>query len=161
LFLIAQEPSSAQEASSATTFLSSAPPITTLLPCDYPPGAGDQGVQSSQSRAFIALQAWKKAITDDPFSILTTWVGPSVCNYKGVFCSPPISGEPSNILVVAGIDLNHANLSGTLVPELGLLYELALFHINTNKFTGTVPSEFANLSLLSRSCSEHSRAHLS
>eukprot|EP00249_Psilotum_nudum_P006025 c19404_g1_i2 orf=739-1182(+) len=36
--------------------------------------------------AFIAFQAWKRAIFSDPFNVTGTWVGPDVCSYKGVFC---------------------------------------------------------------------------
>ena len=39
-------------------------------------------------KAFIALQAWKMAIYSDPNNAMENWVGPNVCDYKGVFCSP-------------------------------------------------------------------------
>jgi hypothetical protein len=116
---------------------------------DHPPGVGHHplGVGRhapvwSQWRAYQALQAWKRAITDDPQGILKTWEGPGVCGYTGVFCSPPLDPELSNLEVVAGIDLNGADLKGRLVPELGLLREIALFHLNSNRFSGTVPDTF-------------------
>ncbi|KAL4328865.1 hypothetical protein AHAS_Ahas13G0242800 [Arachis hypogaea] len=44
--------------------------------------------------------------------------------------------------VVAGIDLNHANLQGILVKELSLLTDISLFHLNSNSyFSGTIPEE--------------------
>ncbi|KAJ3702295.1 hypothetical protein LUZ61_006000 [Rhynchospora tenuis] len=102
---------------------------------------------ASGSREFQALQAWKQAITEDPKGMLSNWVGPNVCTYKGVYCSDsPDQSTPSN--VVAGIDLNKANLKGTLVKELSLLTHLTFFHINTNRFTGTVPDSFRDLQLL-------------
>lgn len=96
--------------------------------------------------AYVAMQAWKKAITDDPQGITKTWVGRDVCNYTGVFCVPALD-KPCD-KVVAGIDLNHGNLKGSLVEELGLLTDIALFHLNSNRFSGTIPVGFKNLHLL-------------
>ncbi|KAA8534899.1 hypothetical protein F0562_029885 [Nyssa sinensis] len=108
-----------------------------------PPGSS----VSKLKQAYTALQAWKSAITDDPLGILGTWVGSNVCVYKGVFCVD--STDPQTGPIVAGIDLNHANLQGTLVKELCLLTDLSLFHLNSNRFTGTVPESFKILSSLS------------
>ncbi|XP_071701247.1 leucine-rich repeat extensin-like protein 2 [Rutidosis leptorrhynchoides] len=95
---------------------------------------------SSSSNAYIALQAWKSAIKDDPNGILNSWVGSNVCEYKGVFCA----GN-----VVAGIDLNHGGLEGILVKELSLLKDMSLLHLNSNKFTGTIPDSLRDLLALS------------
>ncbi|GMQ10980.1 hypothetical protein CsSME_00053774 [Camellia sinensis var. sinensis] len=73
----------------------------------------------SLRQAYIALQTWKSAIFSDPFNFTTNWNGPNVCSYLGVFCAPSPS-DPS-LRVVAGIDLNHADLAGYLPTELGLL----------------------------------------
>eukprot|EP01018_Ginkgo_biloba_P022082 Gb_26318 [translate_table: standard] len=96
-----------------------------------------------QRSAYIALQAWKQAIFSDPLNITGNWVGAAVCSYKGVFCSRAL--DDPKIFVVAGIDLNHADIAGYLPQELGLLTDLALFHINTNRFCGTVPHSFKKL----------------
>ncbi|XP_061366473.1 leucine-rich repeat extensin-like protein 3 isoform X3 [Gastrolobium bilobum] len=96
--------------------------------------------------AYIALQAWKQAIISDPNNYTLTWVGPDVCNYTGVFCAP--APDNPKIRTVAGIDLNHADIAGYLPEELGLLVDLALFHINTNRFCGTLPHKFENLRIL-------------
>eukprot|EP00250_Pteridium_aquilinum_P017116 c23461_g1_i1 orf=34-1371(-) len=96
--------------------------------------------------AYVALQAWKAAITSDPSGITATWVGFNVCNYRGVFCAPP--PDASCERVVAGIDLNHANIAGTLPEKLGLLTYLGLFHINTNRFSGTLPKSIVAWHLL-------------
>ncbi|KAK9148973.1 hypothetical protein Scep_007730 [Stephania cephalantha] len=107
-------------------------------------------------QAYIALQAWKSAIFSDPLNFTSNWVGPNVCSYSGVYCAPsPYNYSNSNSnsslrdRVVAGIDLNHADIAGYLPPELGLLKDqLALIHLNSNRFCGTVPSTFRRLNLL-------------
>ncbi|XP_047320581.1 leucine-rich repeat extensin-like protein 4 [Impatiens glandulifera] len=96
--------------------------------------------------AYIALQAWKRAIISDPKKVTHNWVGPDVCNYTGVFCAP--SPDCFSQQTVAGIDVNHYNLAGHLPDELGLLFDLALFHVNSNRFCGVVPRTFTNLELL-------------
>ncbi|XWS13699.1 hypothetical protein CRYUN_Cryun36dG0060200 [Craigia yunnanensis] len=97
-------------------------------------------------RAYIALQAWKHAMTSDPNGFTSSWYGPKVCNYTGVFCAP--APDDPHITTVAGIDLNHANIAGCLPEELGLLTGLSLFHINSNRFSGKVPESFRKLNLL-------------
>ncbi|XP_047310676.1 leucine-rich repeat extensin-like protein 4 [Impatiens glandulifera] len=106
---------------------------------------------ASLAPAYTALQAWKSAIKEDPFKILASWVGSNVCNYKGVFCAQPEQGyglTGPDGPIVAGIDLNRANLQGTLVKELSLLTDLSIFHLNSNRFTGTIPQSFSYLSSL-------------
>ncbi|XP_071738707.1 leucine-rich repeat extensin-like protein 6 [Rutidosis leptorrhynchoides] len=97
-------------------------------------------------KAYFALQAWKHSITSDPQGFTSNWYGYNVCNYTGVFCAPSL--DDKYITTVAGIDLNHGNISGSLPEDLGLLTDLALFHINSNKFCGTVPKSFDKLGLL-------------
>ncbi|KAG2314584.1 hypothetical protein Bca52824_017706 [Brassica carinata] len=94
--------------------------------------------------AYIALQAWKQAILSDPFNFTANWIGSNVCDYTGVFCSPALDNR---IRTVAGIDLNHADVTGYLPEELGLLSDLALFHVNSNQFCGTVPRSVQPLKL--------------
>ncbi|PWA88180.1 leucine-rich repeat protein [Artemisia annua] len=96
--------------------------------------------------AYYALQAWKHSITSDPRGFTSNWYGYNVCNYTGVFCAPSL--DDANLTTVAGIDLNHANITGSLPEDLGLLTDLALFHINSNNFCGTVPKSFVKLRLL-------------
>lgn len=97
-------------------------------------------------QAFLALQAWKRVIYSDPKNHTTNWVGPSVCNYFGVYCAPSL--HDPNLQVVAGIDLNHGDIAGILPKELGFLTDLALLHLNSNRFCGVLPNSLANLSLL-------------
>ncbi|CAK9178593.1 unnamed protein product [Ilex paraguariensis] len=97
-------------------------------------------------RAYIALQAWKKAIYSDPLNTTRNWEGADVCNYMGVFCAPAL--DDPQLMVVAGIDLNHGDIAGHLPVELGLLTDLALFHINSNRFCGIIPKSFSKLTLM-------------
>ncbi|KAJ7969513.1 Leucine-rich repeat family protein / extensin family protein [Quillaja saponaria] len=101
------------------------------------------------NEAYTALQTWKSAITDDPLRILDNWVGSNVCSYKGVFCADPQDKmSASTGPVVAGIDLNHANLKGTLVNELSFLTDMSLIHLNSNRFSGKIPDTLRVLSSL-------------
>ncbi|KAI3993104.1 hypothetical protein MKX01_009847 [Papaver californicum] len=79
--------------------------------------------------AFIALQALKHAVVSDPNKFTSNWYGPDVCSYNG-------------------IDLNHQNIAGTLPYQLGYLTDLALFHINSNRFYGGIPETFKYMRLL-------------
>ncbi|XP_042397003.1 leucine-rich repeat extensin-like protein 6, partial [Zingiber officinale] len=97
-------------------------------------------------KAYVALQAWKHAITADPKNITGDWSGPLVCNYTGVYCTAALD-NPSQ-MTVAGIDLNHGALHGSLPVELGLLSDLSLLHLNSNAFRGTLPGSLKNLRLL-------------
>ncbi|CAD5312483.1 unnamed protein product [Arabidopsis thaliana] len=97
-------------------------------------------------QAYIALQSWKKAIFSDPFNFTANWNGSDVCSYNGIYCAPSPSYPKTR--VVAGIDLNHADMAGYLASELGLLSDLALFHINSNRFCGEVPLTFNRMKLL-------------
>ncbi|KAL1210657.1 Leucine-rich repeat extensin-like protein 6 [Cardamine amara subsp. amara] len=94
---------------------------------------------ASNNGAYSALQAWKLAITEDPSGVVKTWVGSDVCSYKGVFCS----GQS-----ITSIDLNHANLKGTIVKDLALLSDLTILHLNSNRFSGQIPDSFKSLASL-------------
>ncbi|KAD5317408.1 hypothetical protein E3N88_17354 [Mikania micrantha] len=99
------------------------------------------GSNPKLNNAYIALQAWKSAIKDDPKGILNSWVGSNVCTYKGVFCADSsVSGT-----TVAGIDLNHGGIEGILVKELSLLKDMSLLHLNSNRFSGTIPDSLKDL----------------
>ncbi|CAN0857110.1 Leucine-rich repeat extensin-like protein 6 [Linum grandiflorum] len=85
-------------------------------------------------------------MTSDPRNFTSNWYGPDVCNYNGVYCAP--APDDPKTQTVAGIDLNHADISGYLPEDLGLLTDLALFHINSNRFVKTLPYSFRHLKLL-------------
>ncbi|KAL5702215.1 Leucine-rich repeat extensin-like protein 6 [Ranunculus cassubicifolius] len=97
-------------------------------------------------KAYQALQAWKHAMTSDPNNFTSNWHGSDVCKYNGVTCYK--APDDPHVQTVAGIDLNHAGISGSLPEALGLLTDLAFFHINSNRFSGTIPRSFRNLRLL-------------
>ncbi|KAL5211795.1 hypothetical protein ABZP36_022642 [Zizania latifolia] len=99
--------------------------------------------------AYAALQAWKQtAIFFDPANFTSNWVGPNVCGYNGIFCATAPGGYGSG-LIVAGIDLNHADIAGYLPASLPLgLPDLALIHLNYTRFCGVVPDTFPRLRLL-------------
>ncbi|KAG0471855.1 hypothetical protein HPP92_016401 [Vanilla planifolia] len=98
-------------------------------------------------RAYIALQTWKTAaIFSDPQNFTASWFGPNVCSYAGVFCAP--KPTDSSLTVVAGVDLNGADIAGFLPPELALLSDLALLHLNSNRFCGDLPQTLNRLAFL-------------
>ncbi|KAF7077999.1 hypothetical protein CFC21_082479, partial [Triticum aestivum] len=101
--------------------------------------------------AYAALQAWKQtAIFSDPANFTANWQGPDVCRYNGVYCAPaPSAAYHGAPLTVAGIDLNHADIAGYIPASLPLgLPDLALLHLNSNRFCGVVPDTFRRLRLL-------------
>ncbi|KAG8500531.1 hypothetical protein CXB51_004226 [Gossypium anomalum] len=69
-----------------------------------------------------------------------------VCNYTGVYCAPALDNK--RIRTVARIDLNHGDIVRCLLEELRLLTDLALFHINSNRFCGTIPHKLIKLNLM-------------
>ncbi|CAM0905491.1 unnamed protein product [Alopecurus aequalis] len=97
-------------------------------------------------RAYVALQALKHAITDDPKNLTQSWCGPDVCAYFGVFCATSLDDPCAR--AVAGVDLNHGDLAGTLPFELGLLTDIAVLHLNSNRFAGGLPDSLPKLHLL-------------
>ncbi|KAG6530603.1 hypothetical protein ZIOFF_012844 [Zingiber officinale] len=97
-------------------------------------------------KAYVALQAWKHVITEDPTNLTIHWCGPHVCNYTGVFCAAA-PDDPDEI-TVAGIDLNGGQIAGKLPEELGLLADLALLHINSNRFAGGLPDALRKMERL-------------
>lgn len=105
------------------------------------------GFENSRLRqAYIGLQAWKKAVYSDPLNFTANWDGPDVCAYTGVFCAPALD-DPKTI-VVAGVDLNHADIAGHLPVEIGLLADISLIHLNSNRFCGIIPQSISKLKLL-------------
>ncbi|CAL9231568.1 unnamed protein product [Arabidopsis halleri] len=97
-------------------------------------------------RAYVALQAWKRAMISDPWNLTANWFGSRVCDYNGIVCSSSL--DDPLIKTVSGVDLNHGDIAGHLPEELGLLTDIALFHVNSNRFCGTLPVGFSQLSLL-------------
>ncbi|XP_060197011.1 leucine-rich repeat protein 1-like [Lycium barbarum] len=88
-----------------------------------------------------ALYAWKTYLTD-PNNVLQSW-DPTLnnpCTWFHVTCN----GQNSIIRV----DLGAANLSGTLVPQLGMLSNLQYLYVSNNSISGEIPSQLGNLTKL-------------
>ncbi|CAH8390653.1 unnamed protein product [Eruca vesicaria subsp. sativa] len=58
------------------------------------------------------------------------------CVTTGVICAPAL--DDPKVAVVAGVDLNGADIAGHLPAELGLLTDMAMFHLNSNRFCATI-----------------------
>nr|KYP45094.1 Uncharacterized protein At4g06744 family [Cajanus cajan] len=94
-------------------------------------------------RAGKVLRKFRVGI-EDPSGYTSNWKGREICKYKGVRCGTyPKAKERA----VAGIDLNGAGLSGKngtalrLSGILGAIPELTFFHVNSNGFTGAIPTD--------------------
>ncbi|KAK7317852.1 hypothetical protein RJT34_02425 [Clitoria ternatea] len=99
------------------------------------------------AQVFPIIQTFKNTITSDPFGITTTWVGPNICNYTGFYCDSP----PDNITAttIASIDFNGFQLAApTLDGFIDQFPDLAIFHANTNKFSGIISPKVAGLEFL-------------
>ncbi|KAK9929605.1 hypothetical protein M0R45_026699 [Rubus argutus] len=85
-----------------------------------------------------ALNALKSNLAD-PNNVLQSWdptlVNP--CTWFHVTCNSENS--------VTRVDLGNANLSGTLVTQLGVLSNLQYLELYSNNITGTIPEELGNL----------------
>ncbi|KAK9929639.1 hypothetical protein M0R45_026732 [Rubus argutus] len=88
-----------------------------------------------------ALNALKSNLAD-PNNVLQSWdptlVNP--CMWLHVTCNSENS--------VTRVDLGNANLSGTLVTQLGVLSNLQYLELYSNNITGTIPDELGNLNNL-------------
>ena len=91
------------------------------------------------------IQIFKKTITADPFNKTNTWVGSDICNkYEGFFCDIP--PDNSSAKALAAIDFNGFQLAApTLEGFIDQLLDLAIFHANTNNFSGTISPNISNL----------------
>ncbi|XP_024976172.1 somatic embryogenesis receptor kinase 1 [Cynara cardunculus var. scolymus] len=79
---------------------------------------------------------------DDPNSVLQSWdptlVNP--CTWFHVTCNNDNS--------VIRVDLGNAALSGTLVPQIGLLKNLQYLELYSNNISGPIPNDLGNLTNL-------------
>ncbi|XP_050209224.1 uncharacterized protein At4g06744-like [Mercurialis annua] len=93
------------------------------------------------------IQTFKNLITSDPLNITQSWVGSDICSYKGFFCDHP----PDNLsaIALAAIDFNGFQLSApSLDGFIDQFPDLALFHANSNNFSGTISPKIGNLQFL-------------
>ncbi|XP_072990383.1 LRR receptor kinase BAK1-like [Typha latifolia] len=83
-----------------------------------------------------------KSNLNDPSNVLQSWdptlVNP--CTWFHVTCNSDNS--------VIRVDLGNAQLSGTLVPQLGQLKFLQYLELYSNNISGTIPSDLGNLTNL-------------
>ncbi|KAL3511489.1 hypothetical protein ACH5RR_030890 [Cinchona calisaya] len=88
-----------------------------------------------------ALTAWKSKLKD-PNNVLQSWdptlVNP--CTWFHVTCNSDNS--------VVRVDLGNAELSGPLVPQLGLLSNLQYLEVYSNRINGVIPPALGNLTEL-------------
>ncbi|KNA10248.1 hypothetical protein SOVF_146240 [Spinacia oleracea] len=128
------------------------PPIPLLSPPSLPPllPSIPSGLIFADLRLAVVypiIQNFKNIITSDPLGITKTWVGSDICRYKGFFCDKPPNN--STAISVASIDFNGFGLSATTLEGfLDQLPDLALFHANSNFFSGTLSSNIAKLPYL-------------
>ncbi|KAL6844160.1 hypothetical protein ACP4OV_025833 [Aristida adscensionis] len=98
-----------------------------------------------QAALYPVIQAFKRTITCDPTGATATWTGTRLCDsfrgggtYRGFYCDYPPDSPAT--LTVASIDFNGF---GLCAPSLGgfvdAFPDLALFHANSNNFSGEVP----------------------
>ncbi|KAJ9175268.1 hypothetical protein P3X46_013839 [Hevea brasiliensis] len=90
------------------------------------------------------IQIFKSIVTSDPLNVTQTWVGPDICNYTGFYCDHP----PDNLsaTALAAIDFNGFQLSApSLDGFIDQLPDLAIFHANSNNFTGSISPKIASL----------------
>jgi hypothetical protein len=88
-----------------------------------------------------ALYALRRSLTD-PSNVLQSWdptlVNP--CTWFHVTCD--------GLNQVIRVDLGNARLSGSLVPELGVLQNLQYLELYKNSLTGHIPSELGKMKSL-------------
>ncbi|KAG8048897.1 hypothetical protein GUJ93_ZPchr0009g2032 [Zizania palustris] len=102
-------------------------PMTSSLTCTStsPSPTNASTVPTSRS-------VFRHAIYSDPKNFTTGWVGADVCSYFCVACAPTLD-DPNTTVIAA---------------ELGLVTDIALFHINSNRFCGIIPKSFSKPTLL-------------
>ncbi|KAF8406285.1 hypothetical protein HHK36_008370 [Tetracentron sinense] len=123
-------------------------PASHCPPPPCPPGP-EQLVFADQRLAVVypVIQNFKKTVTSDPLGVTKTWVGSDICSYKGLFCDSPPDNKTA--ISLASVDFNGFSLGApTLDGFLDQLPDIALFHANSNNFTGTISSKIARLEYL-------------
>lgn len=106
------------------------PPSCELTPGDFP--------NLLLYQSYTVIQRFKKTISSDPFHITRTWTGADISKYRGFFLEPP--PRLKNSPAVASIDFNGFLLAApTLAGFLDQFPDLALFHANSNSFSGDLP----------------------
>ncbi|CAL9084821.1 unnamed protein product [Musa textilis] len=91
-----------------------------------------------QYYAYLVIRRFKQSITCDPGGVTQTWVGYRPCTYEGFYCAAP--PDAPDTPTIASVDFNGFGLCApTLVGFVDQLPDLALFHANSNYFSGAIP----------------------
>ncbi|KAK1268670.1 hypothetical protein QJS04_geneDACA006369 [Acorus gramineus] len=123
------------------------PPEDLSPPPLPPPPPPQPPLDPKLEAARTVILQFKSTITSDPLGVTNTWLsGNSPCNYTGFFCgNPPKENQTTTI---ASIDFNGFGLAAPTVSGfLDQFTELALFHANSNNFSGYLP-DVSNLQYL-------------
>ncbi|KAL5559078.1 hypothetical protein UlMin_035289 [Ulmus minor] len=111
------------------------PPSLRLMPTRPP---NNPGPLANRNRILFITQELKRNITYDPFNYTGTWVGNNYCLFKGYYCD---TVPDLNITGLASIDFNGARFGGKFLyfyRYIRNLPDIALFHANSNNFTGPI-----------------------
>ncbi|KAK7291087.1 hypothetical protein RIF29_05968 [Crotalaria pallida] len=96
---------------------------------------------------YPVIQKFKSIITSDPLGVTKSWVGSDICSYKGFYCDAP--PDNSSAIALASVDFNGFQLgASTLDGFIDNLPDIALFHANSNNFTGTISPKISKLPYL-------------
>ncbi|KAI3673067.1 hypothetical protein L6452_39177 [Arctium lappa] len=99
------------------------------------------------SVVYPLIQNFKNSISSDPLNITGSWVGSDICSYTGFYCDNPPDNKTA--VTLASIDFNGFQLAApSLDGFLDQLPDLALFHANSNFFSGTISPKIATLPYL-------------
>nr|XP_043608589.1 uncharacterized protein At4g06744 [Erigeron canadensis] len=99
------------------------------------------------SIVYPLIKKFKNTITSDPLNITGSWVGSDICNYRGFYCDNPPDNDTA--VTLASIDFNGFQLTApSLDGFLDQLPDLALFHANSNFFSGTISTNITKLPYL-------------
>ncbi|XP_062186301.1 probable LRR receptor-like serine/threonine-protein kinase At1g63430 [Phragmites australis] len=88
----------------------------------------------------LALMSFKRAIMEDPHSVLSDWIDAdgNACDWHGVICSAPQGS-------VISLKLSNSSLKGFIAPELGQLSFLQELYLDHNLLFGTIPKQIGSL----------------
>ncbi|XP_031119011.1 uncharacterized protein At4g06744 [Ipomoea triloba] len=113
-------------------------------------GLGERELVFADQRlaaVYPIIQNFKNIITSDPLGVTKTWVGPNICNYTGFFCGIPPDNKSA--IALASVDFNGFRLTApSLDGFIDKLPDIALFHANSNSFSGTISPDIAKLPYL-------------
>ncbi|XAR57768.1 hypothetical protein NMG60_11026024 [Bertholletia excelsa] len=100
--------------------------------------------------AIKAISNFKDKIRCDPQNITKTWTGPNLCNdpaaYKGFICARKGRETQQRL---AGVSFNGFNFAGRDCKPLdvndiiGKFPDLVFFHVNSNNFSGSIPTSIS------------------